>query len=724
MLAYHAPNLAYAESETALTSPFSELPEPGSSMSNAQGWLEQHCQTPPTPESAANPDPLKCDNFVWQGQQVSLTLFPSNGLLGTVNVEGIRSLLPNVLAILDQHELAEVSTKRVVYFPSLRIAVEIPRARLTLFSHSEFNRLDLQFRTQASQEIELNLSKKQWLEDLEALDKYIRKDHVHPFGVQNEQGYRQRYALARDAILTSEVLDSAQINAHFEALVSYTGDGHSHIIGMPSRLGRYPYYLRWYNEQLVIRGVNKDNRHLLGASVLAIGGLPLSKAVDLISAYIPTPNDSALRANSEYALAYSALLYSAGISDHSDKIELTLKLQNGDISDYQFTLAEKVNREFIQWLEPQVVKNSLVSKLDNDQKNAATLIENEVLYVRYKSVQEKQPGSISQLADKIDNMASRLSLKKVIIDIRDNEGGNSYLNSSLIAVLSKNRNINQYGKLYVLVNRNTFSAAINFAGAMEWQTAAIFVGEPPGDRPIFAGEAGPQAIFELPNSKILLSLSFSEWIATVSFDTRHEITVDHYIDQSLDEFLNGTDSVLNWAINFTPDEDLPNHTTIKNLRKWTGYYSIDEIDTLQIYAQDGQLYLNLPGLIYSGVYLNNIDNKAHTDIRGFVLGKNEDGSLDINFNNRTYLLKKTKDHLQSPIRSLMYGERGHAKTRFQYLFKKHPSDLRLRGNYLGILASKLRERHNEANLYKEIRNIAESMHGTTIKSWDRNDEKI
>lgn len=53
---------------------------------------------------------------------------------------------------------------------------------------------------------------------------------------------------------------------------------------------------------------------------------------------------------------------------------------------------------------------------------------------------------------------------------------------------------------------------------MEMRTKALFVGEKVGDTSLFPGESGPQASFKLPNSSIVVNLSFSQWNATFDYD--------------------------------------------------------------------------------------------------------------------------------------------------------------------------------------------------------------
>jgi hypothetical protein len=57
------------------------------------------------------------------------------------------------------------------------------------------------------------------------------------------------------------------------------------------------------------------------------------------------------------------------------------------------------------------------------------------------------------------------------------------LNRPLIHRLIRCDTINQWGKLFVVIGRRTFSAAMNLAVDLERHTRALFVGEPTGGAP-------------------------------------------------------------------------------------------------------------------------------------------------------------------------------------------------------------------------------------------------
>ena len=165
---------------------------------------------------------------------------------------------------------------------------------------------------------------------------------------------------------------------------------------------------------------------------------------------------------------------------------------------------------------------------------------------------EENAGDISRFAGQITDTINSHTPNKLIIDLRNNPGGNSYLNAQLIDAITNTAQINQRGKLFVLTNQNTFSAAINFAGNMEMRTKAVFIGEKAGDTATFTGESGPKARWELPNSHIVANLSFSEWNATFDYDQRNSVGLDIPVTLTLKDFVTARDPILQAALDYEP----------------------------------------------------------------------------------------------------------------------------------------------------------------------------
>jgi hypothetical protein len=101
--------------------------------------------------------------------------------------------------------------------------------------------------------------------------------------------------------------------------------------------------------------------------------------------------------------------------------------------------------------------------------------------------------------------------------MRLNDGGNTGLVLPLIHGLIKCEKINQPGKLFVIISRHTFSAAMNTTSMIEINTHATFVGEPTGSSPNFVGES---TWFVLPYHKYKVYCSSRYWQFMTSTDRR------------------------------------------------------------------------------------------------------------------------------------------------------------------------------------------------------------
>jgi len=130
---------------------------------------------------------------------------------------------------------------------------------------------------------------------------------------------------------------------------------------------------------------------------------------------------------------------------------------------------------------------------------------------------------------------------RLVIDLRWNGGGNTFLSQALLHHLIRNPQISRRGALYVIVGRLTFSAAQNTATAIGRETEPIFVGEPTGSRPNFTGETIP---FELPYSKLRANAGDLFWQTSWPEDHRTWIAPDIYAPPTFEAFRRNDDPAM------------------------------------------------------------------------------------------------------------------------------------------------------------------------------------
>ena len=72
---------------------------------------------------------------------------------------------------------------------------------------------------------------------------------------------------------------------------------------------------------------------------------------------------------------------------------------------------------------------------------------------------------------------------RFVLDERLNGGGNNGLCRPMIHAFIRSDVVNQPGKLFTVIGRQTFSAAVNCVNHMRIDINTLFVGEPTANRP-------------------------------------------------------------------------------------------------------------------------------------------------------------------------------------------------------------------------------------------------
>jgi len=109
------------------------------------------------------------------------------------------------------------------------------------------------------------------------------------------------------------------------------------------------------------------------------------------------------------------------------------------------------------------------------------------------------------------------SVQNLVVDLRHNNGGNTFLYPELVRTIVHFDAAREDRKLYVLIGRNTYSAAVNFVVDLERFTRAVFVGEPTGGKPNTHGDESPTV---LPYSGMRFLLSSVYWQLSSPRDSR------------------------------------------------------------------------------------------------------------------------------------------------------------------------------------------------------------
>jgi hypothetical protein len=163
------------------------------------------------------------------------------------------------------------------------------------------------------------------------------------------------------------------------------------------------------------------------------------------------------------------------------------------------------------------------------------------VYVQLNSVADHPAESLAAFTERLFAFIGDSDADRLVLDLRWNGGGNTFLTQPLLHGLIGCRKVNRPGGLFVIIGRQTFSAAQNTATAIERHTHAIFVGEPTGSSPNFTGEMIP---FELPYSKLTVNVSDLYWQTSWPTDRRPWIAPELYAPPTFAEYHAGRDPAM------------------------------------------------------------------------------------------------------------------------------------------------------------------------------------
>jgi hypothetical protein len=138
------------------------------------------------------------------------------------------------------------------------------------------------------------------------------------------------------------------------------------------------------------------------------------------------------------------------------------------------------------------------------------------VYFQFNQVRDDPQEPFADFSRRLFGFLDDQVVDRLVIDIRWNDGGNTFLEIPFLHRLIGSR-LNRRGSLFVIIGRRTFSAAQNFATLIDRHTEAIFVGEPTGSSPTFVGET---VEFELPYSHVQANVSDLLWQSSWPMDYR------------------------------------------------------------------------------------------------------------------------------------------------------------------------------------------------------------
>jgi hypothetical protein len=379
----------------------------------------------------------------------------------------------------------------------------------------------------------LELSPEMWREDVAALGSELSTRHANAFfHIKRDQFEAEISRIQADAAH----LNGDQVFARLSQIAESIGDGHTNI-GFPPDRGDLPLAIGKFGKDFRIVGAGLGLEAANGARIVKIDGTPIEEAYRLVMTLTPSGELPELRESRAVdLLTRGIVLHGLGITGSRDHAAFLLHHDQG--KDFSLGV-DALGPNQSARLTPAYSRSGLRFHNPDVPFWCEHLEAQRAVYCAFRGYADLESKSKDMYA-----LIERTHPKKLIIDMRDNSGGNNTVGDRfLIKPIAALADVNQKGHLYVLVGARTFSAAMNNAAQFQDDTEAVLVGQTIGERPNSYQESRQ---FRLPNSHLVVRVSTRYY----RFRTRGENAVrpDKEIIPPWADAKAGRDPVLDWVL--------------------------------------------------------------------------------------------------------------------------------------------------------------------------------
>lgn len=345
-----------------------------------------------------------------------------------------------------------------------------------------------------------------WRYDLWLLDRELRRKHYSPYWKHPKAEF-DAYVKKLNADIPK--LTDDQITLGFMKLAVMCGDGHTALRPPHDKLKVAPIQLYWFDDGMYVTATSPKYKELAGAKLLQLAGRDWQSYVETLRPYINCDNEMGIKSIFPRYICVPKYLNALGITKDAAKAEYTFEMPDG--SRKTVSVEAELAAPGADWATARAgTKNPEPLTMKNRDKPFwfEYLPDRKMVFFQYNAVRNDANETTAQLGAKLEKFIAENEVNSLVIDVRWNGGGNTFLNMPLLAAIGRMTKVNQPGHLFVITGRQTFSACQNFSTDLEMRSNAMFVGEPTGSSPNFIGET---VMLTLPYSKMRASVSDLFW---------------------------------------------------------------------------------------------------------------------------------------------------------------------------------------------------------------------
>ncbi|AIQ62218.1 hypothetical protein PSTEL_02895 [Paenibacillus stellifer] len=306
-----------------------------------------------------------------------------------------------------------------------------------------------------------------------------------------------------------------------------------------------PFNLYIQEGKVYVLGTVAGYRDTLYSELTAIEGVPVARILEKLKKDISRDNEVGFLDGAPMYLRLPSVLKGLRIIEDTEKVELTFKKEDGQtiaVKAETMTDANLLKPEFAEYMPAQQFMQNFRQSDSNYQYEY--IASAKAMYIAYNSCEQDKNLSMLQFTGEMLQTARQQPVDRLIIDLRNNSGGDTAVFLPLLEGLAQNPELVRH--MLVLTSRDTASSAMFAAITLRTEFHAKLVGEPTNGDPNKPGNILP---LKLPASGLTAYYCTTEYHNPLYLG-QDAVPPDLPVPTTIEDFRAGVDPVMQAALDY------------------------------------------------------------------------------------------------------------------------------------------------------------------------------
>lgn len=363
-----------------------------------------------------------------------------------------------------------------------------------------------------------------------AVSSAIRDHHPNPFTHVRETDFEKAVQALEGA--WEELCADGEAGFALRELVASLGDEHTTVLCPREQERILPFFVLKFEDEYILVQAQQEEAAWTGMALEAIGGVPAEEIARRMDPYISPETEGWRDTLTAEEMTSVSMLMHVGAMQEPEQATVTVR----DPRTGQTQTADVKTLDGGYDFSTSVIM-PMAQTLMQSGFYYATLLEGGELFIQYNLCQDNPQMPMADFAKALrEQLAGMQRPEKILVDLRNNGGGNSEVIRPLLDLLSELRD--QGSRIYALIGDRTFSSGVLNAQDLR-DMGATLVGEPTGGVRGF----GELTTVELGEGYVL-SCSTKDF----SGGKEHRpVEPDRRVEQTVEDLLAGVDSAVSYV---------------------------------------------------------------------------------------------------------------------------------------------------------------------------------